>query len=538
MSFNIESANWRFNNLYYVKSEMDGKPVPFHPKPEQQKILDAVYRDGITNILVPKARQLGISTVIALIILDHLLFNAGIQAAIVDLTQGDATKKLRGKIVFAFKRLPDAIKNEYELVKDNDHAFAIRLKEVPEDTVSEVQAGMNARGDTFQILHISEWGKIAYSDQLRSTEILTGALPAAKHGLRFIETTWKGGKGGHVWEIMDAAMKTLPEHRTKEDWTLFFFPWWGDPSYALEGDASQIPREVNKSLDETEQAISQAKATAFRFTQQQRLWYYKVAWAKGLFRFEEYPSLLEECFKAPIEGAIYGDLIDRLRTKGAIRPAEIDTTALVHTSWDLGSPINTVVWYWQVVGPEFRVIDCDMDMDLTPVERVAHMLSKGYPLGWHYLPHDAAATQKSGKTFHHELQSVGLGNIRVIPQTHDIWIGINHLRSILPRFSFRLPNCERGIEALACYHTKRETSSGIAVDLPVHDWSSHPCDALRTLAEAEKAGMVHSTGPSHTKPRVLSGPGGTEKPKLTTNPAQQLIDDWFDDRPKRATVRR
>jgi hypothetical protein len=58
-----------------------------------------------------------------------------------------------------------------------------------------------------------------------------------------------------------------------------------------------------------------------------------------------------------------------LRAEGAIRPAVVDASSLVHTAWDLGSPINTVTWYLQLVGAEIRVIDCDHDLDLTPVQR-------------------------------------------------------------------------------------------------------------------------------------------------------------------------
>jgi len=47
---------------------------------------------------------------------------------------------------------------------------------------------------------------------------------------------------------------------------------------------------------------------------------------------------------------------------------------------------------------------------------------------------------------------------------------------------------------LGAYHTKRETAGGTALDIPVHDSSSHYADGLRTLAEAEMAGMVQSAG--------------------------------------------
>ena len=145
----------------------------------------------------------------------------------------------------------------------------------------------------------------------------------------------------------------------------------------------------------------------------------------GMFILREYPSTLEECFQSPVEGAIYADLIDKLLAEGAIGPWKVDRSALVHTCWDLGSPINTCVWYFQVAAGEIRVIDLDMDLDLTPVERVSRMLAKGYLYGSHFLPHDAMATQKSGRTFLMELKETGLANVKAVPRTYDVWIGIN-----------------------------------------------------------------------------------------------------------------
>ena len=56
--------------------------------------------------------------------------------------------------------------------------------------------------------------------------------------------------------------------------------------------------------------------------------------------------------------------------------------------------------------------------------------------------------------------------------------------------TFRLPNCEKGLEMLALYRTKRETTAGTAVDEPFHDAASHYADALRVMAEAERGGML------------------------------------------------
>jgi hypothetical protein len=59
-----------------------------------------------------------------------------------------------------------------------------------------------------------------------------------------------------------------------------------------------------------------------RLQRWQKSWYQKARGQFGLFMLREFPTVLEGRFQTPIEGAIYVDLIDRLRTQGAIRRAE------------------------------------------------------------------------------------------------------------------------------------------------------------------------------------------------------------------------
>ena len=64
-----------------------------------------------------------------------------------------------------------------------------------------------------------------------------------------------------------------------------------------------------------------------------------------------------ECdFTAPIPGAIYGRHLDEARARGQVCEMPVAGDCLVNTSWDLGSPAHTAVWYWQVVGREIRII--------------------------------------------------------------------------------------------------------------------------------------------------------------------------------------
>ena len=200
-----------------------------------------------------------------------------------------------------------------------------------------------------------------------------------------VETTWRGGRGGHLWDIVKKALETPEEQKHADDWRVVFFPWQHDPAYC---DAEPQPLK-----EETVRYFSDKPG----FSVGQKSWYQKARDQFGLFTLREFPTVLEECFQTPVEGAIYAEVIDRLRAQGAIQRAEVDSSALVHTAWDLGSPLNTVTWFFQIVGLEIRVIDCDSDLDLTPVQRVARMLNKGYLYGSHFLPHDAMATMHSGK---------------------------------------------------------------------------------------------------------------------------------------------
>ncbi len=479
----LDDPLWRLSNLYGVKEAGTGRVVPFRPRPEQMQVFEAVHRHGIKRIVILKARRLGMSTAIDIMAADAVIFNAGVQVSIIDQTQDDASKKLNAICKTAWEFVPEALRTRYVVTRNNDSLWELALAD---DTKSAVYAGKNARGGTNQILHVSEWGPIQAEDPRRSEEILTGALPSAEHGTVIVETTWKGGRGGHLYSIVKEAMEN-PE-KTARDWHLFFFPWYNDPTYQEEGAVSAIEPEVAKYLAEKEAEIG------VKFSDRQKVWYARRRRELGMFIWREFPTTIEECFRAPIEGAIYADLIDQLRAKGAIVRSEIDRSALIHTFWDLGSPVNTVCWYVQLVGSEIRVVDVDLNLDLTVTERVAHMLGKGYLFGHHYLPHDAAALHRgmnnTGRSIQQELEAAGLRNCRVIPRTTDIWIGINRVRQLMPRMIFRLPACEKGIEALSNYHTRRESSSGLAQDMPVHDWSSHAADALRMFAEADAAGML------------------------------------------------
>jgi phage terminase large subunit len=53
---------------------------------------------------------------------------------------------------------------------------------------------------------------------------------------------------------------------------------------------------------------------------------------------------------------------------------------------------------------------------------------------------------------------------------------------LLPRCLIDVDNCSKLINALRHYHRKFSDKERTYKIKPVHDWSSHFCDSLRTLA--------------------------------------------------------
>jgi len=505
----LKDPLWRLTHLYSVKSAADGRVVPFRPKPEQMQVFHILLTERCKRLIILKARRLGMSTAIDILLADQMLFNAGVQCSIVDQSAADAERKLSVIVKTAIEHLPEWLKSEVSIAKDSGSVLELAAK--AGDSPSCIFAGLRARGGTNNWLHLSEWGPIQADDPRRSEEILTGALPSAEHGTIICETTWKGNLGsGHLSHLVKKALETPEAEKTERDWRVVFFPWWLDPTYVLEGNPNTISNENNKYLNGVEGTIGKTLSNG------QRLWYDRQQKQLGLFIFREFPSTIEECWKSPVDGAIYADAIGKLRSQGSIKAFPADQNSLVHTAWDLGNPANTVVWYFQLIGGEIRLLDCDSDFFGTLTERVSRMLAKGYPLGCACLPHDAAATTTSGRTFQQELATLGLPNTRIVPRTADIWIGINRVLSLFPTFAFRTPQCDAALEELQNYHTVKSADGNLIKEYPHHGRPSHFADALRVMADAVSSGVVQGGHPGteagiagqrrwRPKPVVLTG---------------------------------
>jgi hypothetical protein len=243
------------------------------------------------------------------------------------------------------------------------------------------------------------------------------------------------------------------------------------------------------------------------------------------------PEMTEDAYQQEYEcnpnigrpGAIYAKELAEAEAAGRVREFAPDKGALVHTCWDLGSPENTSVVYFQRVGPFVYIIDHDKGLRLTTGERVAHMLAKGYPYGSHCLPHDGAARRPGGLSFAEELDAAGLQGVCVIPRTDDPERRINRMWELFPNIFFNEPKTEQLRASLEAYCRKVEKTSATIKSEIQHDWASHDADAFGYIAEAESAGMIRGN-----LPRIK---GKDQTVTVTKNGPRVIFDDLDDEKP-------
>lgn len=512
----LGDAWWRLTSgeVYKIKTADGRGIIPFQPRDEQKELLrkllaavekvrahaEAIKLSGanpedVEPIDPPqeaeiKSRRLGYSTTIGVFVADCLAFRKSFTAQLVDQTADEAAKKMNGIVKVALNAV---IERGWPLkkIKDSDSELSVdvdllELKGEP----STFFAGTKGRGGSLDFAWFSELGVIQFDDPPRAEEIVTGAFPAARHGVKFVETTWKGGKGGKLWEIIKPTIEG-----TASDWGVHFTPWFVDPRNRSR--TAQLDDRTVKYFREIQPRLIKAGIT---ISEDQMRWYAAEWRTQGIFMKRENPTFLDECWTAPIEGAIYAAHIDAARSDGRVCSMPVSGNCLVNTSWDLGSPRHTAVWYWQIVGREIRVIDYDAGFEGTLTERVAMMKAKGYSYGPHYLPHDAMQTERSGSTFAAALREAGLTSLVCVPRTADVWIGINHVIELLPSIVFRSPAVDSGLEALSNYRQHIEGQGALTKAAPIHDWASHPADAFRTMAEAHRAGFFKFVSAADPRP--------------------------------------
>ncbi len=207
----------------------------------------------------------------------------------------------------------------------------------------------------------------------------------------------------------------------------------------------------------------------------------ELAAALAVMGSQKYSQEFECSFIGNIQGSIFGDLIASLEDKKQITRVPIDPSYPVNVSWDLGYNDATSLIFFQQIGHMIHIVDC-YENNNEPLPHYATVIKeKDYVIGQNYGPHDLEQTEfGSGKTRREVAYQMGL-RFRVAPRM-PIEDGIHAVKMLLPRCLIDVDNCTKLINALRHYHRKFSDKERTYKIKPVHDWSSHFCDSLRTLA--------------------------------------------------------
>jgi hypothetical protein len=206
---------------------------------------------------------------------------------------------------------------------------------------------------------------------------------------------------------------------------------------------------------------------------------------------EEYAQEFECSFDAVIKGAVYGREIAAAEAQGRVCDVPFDPSLQLIAACDLGMRDAFAVWLLQehFVGGQVRAVDYKEfhGMGLPQVQR--ELAAFGYhPQRW-IFPHDIAVrelgTGKSRIEVARELQmNPDLANAMSLAD------GIEATRATIPLMVFDRKRCgEVALDALRQYRYEYDEMAQIFGKEPVHDWTSHCADALRTYATARSAAL-------------------------------------------------
>ena len=509
----LKDPEWFLENMMLIlpEDDEDGGFIEFKLRDEQRRYLCERHSRNMT----PKARKLGMSTLIVLDNLRECLITPNTHAAIVDFREEDAFKKL--------KIARDAWFNG---PKHPNVVIAETWKEIQKRVTlsqdasgcmswsngSRLEASTSFMGGTPRRIHWSEAGPQSAQAPDRARKVKRGSLNAiGANGIIDIETTMEGGEGTIARDIFDLAVASVGKPLTRMDWKLHFFPWYGHPSYDLPGHEPQS--------EETRKYAAEMKAKhGIELPASRWAWYEKKKAEQKEDIWTQYPTIPEECIKSVVTGQIFPGMVT-LQSQGRIRSLAIEAKYPLFTFWDIGND-GLSCWLGQVPGTRdvlWHRFHMTTGQGASYAASVIERLEgeAGRPITRHFFPHDVDYRDKGyTKTYRQQLVEAGVPNHKIItvPVAGDKWDAVNAVRDRLSRFWFDTQCNEKmadqygeplpsGIGCLQNYRTRPKAASGEIRPTPLHDINSHGADAMLAFGCADELGLLQRTLESGEKPR-------------------------------------
>lgn len=467
---------WRLNNLYTVKDKR-GIAVPFRMNEAQERL----YHDLHCLNVILKARQLGFTTLIQLLLLDACLFNSNISAGVIAHNREDAEAFFSDKIKFAYENMDPEIRKAVPATQDSSHSLTFA-------NGSKIRVGTSLRSGTFQYLHVSEYGKICARYPDKAKEIRTGAFNAVEAGQFIAVESTAEGQGGDFYDMVQTSKRHAQEQRalTAMDFKLHFFPWHLDKSYAL---SPQDAAAVVLTSDDERYFDALAAKHHVELTPEQEAWYVKKRETQRDEMKREFPTTEDEAFEASIEGAYFSNEMARVRREGRICAVPVEDVP-VDTFWDLGLNDDMTIWFRQTVGLQHRFIgyyaNSGYGFQHYAEKLQATAQERNFTYGTHYMPHDANQRRlgREAKSARMLADECGIKPIVVVPRIPLDRTGIAASRGYFPKVWFDEKHCQEGIWALDNHRREWDDARGVWKDSYFHGKASHGYKAFETAAVA------------------------------------------------------
>jgi len=197
--------------------------------------------------------------------------------------------------------------------------------------------------------------------------------------------------------------------------------------------------------------------------------------------------------KQAVEGAIFANELNKAAEDRRITKVPPQPGVMVQTFWDLGQSDSTAIWFVQLVGMEFRIIDYYQSSGVKMAHYIEVLAEKGYKYDEHCLPHDATHEQLAAKsTIEQQLRDAlrdnpALGKtVRIVPRIPKKALAIDAARLIFPQCVFDKEKCADGIQCLRHYAFAKDPETGRISKEPKHDMWSHGTDAFMAIAQHHK----------------------------------------------------
>ena len=190
---------YRLTHFYYITNK-SGEEILFNLNWAQKELYEREWH----QMLVLKARQLGVTTYFSINFLDDCFWHGNTHAGIIAHRKEDAEDIFKKKVKYAYDRMPAWTRTFNSATNDRSwRACFLKMAQV-----TELSTGF--RSGTYQRLLVSEFGKICAKSPDVAKEIVTGSLnTVSTDQIIAIESTAEG-REGYFYEFSKAVRRLVP----------------------------------------------------------------------------------------------------------------------------------------------------------------------------------------------------------------------------------------------------------------------------------------------------------------------------------------